>query len=608
MRSMILYPRFSLTSSIFFCLTLFSIFGFISACQRDDGNENEVEEEILVPTPTPLPTNTPFPTPEEPTPTPTITPLPTPTTPPAWFEGLFVQVPNSLGEAQSIEEVEGQDDAALPPHHRFPTHEQIILNNWPINTTDTLPRILAFPARDYAGMNVQAQHEIKQLSQYLNATNQISEPRSLPFIPIQQQPQAFVAQAALLPFQSGDGLRYITWFPDQFSISSEVRLLYTWQGITNDGRGVVSAILPISLPNLPAPPETDSLESFENWTAEIEAQLNQSAPDAFTPSLTSLDRMVSSIYALLPEPELIFDEDGIVDLTIVYPPNGGHSIIGSTMVVEGYLQPGANRQVELQLFSGDHPIASEIVLSRLDGWFTASLNIPLHVQGEATLTAFSAGQSAEIVQNLIENPAVQSDFVTLLRPIPNDIAYAGYPIYIEGLIDGPLVEETLTVALLTNGCKTQVANQSIPILPTDTAWQTIIQPPADMQGDACLSVSTGSFGEDSWREIQHPILLQKDPPTSPNIILGNSTLFPLKSGATVLIHGLAFGSPSDGILITAMSDTGVHLSESTVIVEDNRWQTSITVPSDSSGRLFFEISLVGDAASNSLFSLPVQAK
>jgi hypothetical protein len=78
-------------------------------------------------------------------------------------------------------------------------------------------------------------------------------------------------------------------------------LIYTYQGLTSDRRYYVAAVLPVTHPSLPAdgkvsgnePPEFTS--NFTAYLANTFASLNTQAAETFTPNLTQLDAMMSSL-------------------------------------------------------------------------------------------------------------------------------------------------------------------------------------------------------------------------------------------------------------------------------------------------------------------------
>jgi hypothetical protein len=77
-------------------------------------------------------------------------------------------------------------------------------------------------------------------------------------------------------------------------------LFYTYQGITDDGRYYISAVLPVINGGLPNDGASllDDYEGFiENWDtylAETLTWLEEQTPQSFLPNLEDLDAMMSS--------------------------------------------------------------------------------------------------------------------------------------------------------------------------------------------------------------------------------------------------------------------------------------------------------------------------
>jgi hypothetical protein len=125
----------------------------------------------------------------------------------------------------------------------------------------------------------------------------------LPLLPVFNAAQIFYSQAAVVQFQNGKGVRYLTEYAQSFAPINNKDIFYTFQGLTADGQYWVSAILPISNPILPGngdnPPTGQSWEdfsnSYESYIADIIAQLNAQSPGSFAPTINMLDALINSI-------------------------------------------------------------------------------------------------------------------------------------------------------------------------------------------------------------------------------------------------------------------------------------------------------------------------
>ena len=123
----------------------------------------------------------------------------------------------------------------------------------------------------------------------------------MPFLPLFNAAQMMHANLQYVDFQNGQGLRYVTQFSQAFVPISNYELIYTYQGLTSDGKDYVAAVLPVSHPSLPAegtvtgnePPEFSA--DFRADVANVVSILNRASADTFTPDLTQLDAMMSSL-------------------------------------------------------------------------------------------------------------------------------------------------------------------------------------------------------------------------------------------------------------------------------------------------------------------------
>jgi hypothetical protein len=127
--------------------------------------------------------------------------------------------------------------------------------------------------------------------------------KGLPFLPNFNASQEFFAMYQVLPFTSGNGIRFLTQYSQFADPINNHEIFYTYQGLTADGKYWVSAILPVSNPLLPVdgtnPPNGQSWDAFNNafntYIPDITIQLNAQTPGSYSPTTTMLDALVASI-------------------------------------------------------------------------------------------------------------------------------------------------------------------------------------------------------------------------------------------------------------------------------------------------------------------------
>ena len=111
------------------------------------------------------------------------------------------------------------------------------------------------------------------------------------------------AKAAVLPFASGGGIRFMTEYAQYTAAVNNHDLFYTYQGVTSDGQYWVTVILPITHPILPVnsenPPGGMTWEDFSNnyepYITDMVNQLNAQPDDSYFPTLTLMDALAASI-------------------------------------------------------------------------------------------------------------------------------------------------------------------------------------------------------------------------------------------------------------------------------------------------------------------------
>ncbi len=218
------------------------------------------------------------------------------------FENVSLVIPPSLGSGANTVK---NEDVEMPPFVNpsfgpMPQHIVITINGYPIPRE---ARIAIFKASEYAS--------------YTDLTKIIiSELQSLNFQAGSEVPpdlgSTFTAQAAPAAIQNGHGLRYVTEIMQAEVPISNDETFYYYQGMTNDGAYFVQAVFPVSASFLaptsgadaviPAdgiqfPPFSNpnvTMDDINAYYAAITQKMN-SAPNDFTPSLTTLDALIQSI-------------------------------------------------------------------------------------------------------------------------------------------------------------------------------------------------------------------------------------------------------------------------------------------------------------------------
>jgi hypothetical protein len=96
-------------------------------------------------------------------------------------------------------------------------------------------------------------------------------------------------------FESGMGVRYLTQFSQAEVAVNNHELIYTFQGLSNDGDFYIAAILPVSHPDLPTDGSALPNGDWEMYLNQMEQQIDTYAASSFQPDLSVLDQLIASL-------------------------------------------------------------------------------------------------------------------------------------------------------------------------------------------------------------------------------------------------------------------------------------------------------------------------
>jgi len=170
-------------------------------------------------------------------------------------------------------------------------------------------QILVYPLAELAGLGPQVDAQIEALQSLL--TEQEPVPAGdLPLLPPTNSVQVFHAQARYLEFNTIRGLGFLTQHTQEDRpLINNRELFYTFQGFTDDNAWYVAAFFPVTVGVLPDSPEVENREAlatdFPAYLSETTALLDRLLPADFTPDLTLLDGVVTSLRL---EPEGVLRE------------------------------------------------------------------------------------------------------------------------------------------------------------------------------------------------------------------------------------------------------------------------------------------------------------
>jgi len=233
------------------------------------------------------------------------TPVPTQLPPNITCNELSFYLDPSLGSDYECEAVPESSSSVIPMDiFIYPAHTELTIYDYPLTQTQAITMIYIYPVERFSELLPDVlPPSVADLNSLI--TGDALSSRALPFLPPMPLIQVFFSHEAVISFNGGQGVRYITQYNEINNTINNKAIFYTFQGLTEDGMYWVAVTLPISNPILPSnnsfppPPEGYTEETWaQNYDAyvdQVKNELEAQAPDSFFPTLTILDNLVRSI-------------------------------------------------------------------------------------------------------------------------------------------------------------------------------------------------------------------------------------------------------------------------------------------------------------------------
>ena len=210
---------------------------------------------------------------------------------------------SAVAQSATLETVPAQTAAADAPNWEgAPEFQRLTLQGYAVADHPIQPQIFIYPVADLAAAN----ERMGEAAADLQALLQSRQPgEQIPYLPLlASAKEVLIARVDYLDFQGGSGVRFLTQAGNGLAPVNNSALVYTFQGLTSDGKYYISAVLPVTHPDLGAEttPDEEMINAitadpgyYASYLAEKTAWLDGQPAASFTPDLDKLDALIRSI-------------------------------------------------------------------------------------------------------------------------------------------------------------------------------------------------------------------------------------------------------------------------------------------------------------------------
>lgn len=161
--------------------------------------------------------------------------------------------------------------------------------------------LAVYPLARFKELSGSTAGQIDELTRILAEQPDLGSLDDLPFLPIPNAEQVFHAQEEYLVLPNARGIRYLTQHSQGLTAVANDNLYYTFQGISSDGKFIISAQFPVGHPDLPDEGlvSVDEMQAFVDdyagYLSSTKSSLSMQPQESFIPDLGLLDEMLKTL-------------------------------------------------------------------------------------------------------------------------------------------------------------------------------------------------------------------------------------------------------------------------------------------------------------------------
>lgn len=228
------------------------------------------------------------------------------------FDNVQVSYDASLASRIEVDEIAPfVDPGGMSMFGSQPGMTVLTLIDYPVTRPYGDAVIRVMPVETFPGTSTISDQVLAQLQAFLSDRAPLearvnvqpalpSEP-GIPVLPVVNAAQVIIVKPQYIDTQGWSGVRFITYYAQDLSPLTNNLIFYAFQGITADGRYVISAEFPLRAPVLPDAIDFSTFDyeafipTYFNYLEETVAALDGLAPGDYTPSVETLDALIQSL-------------------------------------------------------------------------------------------------------------------------------------------------------------------------------------------------------------------------------------------------------------------------------------------------------------------------
>ena len=223
------------------------------------------------------------------------------------YQNVSFVIPAGLADSAASETVPEATEANSDPWSVAPAYIRFTLKNYAPASANFQPVVAVYPAQAYATANSWGAESLKRLQAVLASPAAPLVNASLPNVPFYgAAAQQYAAQAKLVPFKSGNGVRMLSQYAQFPGPIIKDNSFYHYEGLTQDGKYLISVVFPVVLPikssadnpsadGVAYPSDISNTAGLDAYFQGMTKLLDSANPDTFQPTIKLMDALVQSI-------------------------------------------------------------------------------------------------------------------------------------------------------------------------------------------------------------------------------------------------------------------------------------------------------------------------